>query len=100
MKKAFSLMLVVLVAGLIVPAAWADATPDGAAIYKSKCAMCHGANGEGKAAMKTAQFPKTLAEADIVKTLENGKNKMPSFKGKLSPDEISQVAKFVKGLEK
>ena len=99
MKKSLILVLVLLVAALAVPA-WADATPDGAAIYKSKCAMCHGASGEGKAAMKTAQFPKTLAEADIVKTLENGKNKMPSFKTKLSADEIAQVAKFVKSLEK
>ena len=63
-------------------------------------AMCYVASGERKAAMKTPQFPKTLAEADIVKTLENGKNKMPSFKGKLTPDEIAQVAKFVKSLEK
>jgi cytochrome c6 len=99
MKKSLILVLVLLVAALAVPA-WADATPDGAAIYKSKCAMCHGASGEGKAAMKTVQFPKTLAEADIVKTLESGKNKMPSFKGKLSADEMAQVAKFVKTLEK
>ena len=99
MKKTLTLMLVLAVAALAIPA-WADATPDGAALYKSKCAMCHGASGEGKAAMKTVQFPKTLAEADIVKTLENGKNKMPSFKGKLTPDEITQVAKFVKTLEK
>ena len=99
MKKSLVLVLVLLVAALTVPA-FADATPDGAAIYKSKCAMCHGASGEGKAAMKTVQFPKTLAEADIVKTLENGKNKMPSFKGKLSADEMAQVAKFVKSLEK
>ena len=100
MKKVSTLVLILLVASIVVPAAWADATPDGAAIYKSKCAMCHGANGEGKAAMKTAQFPKTLSEADIVKTLENGKNKMPSFKTKLSVDEITQVAKHVKSLEK
>jgi len=100
MKKAITLMLAVLVAAVMVPTAWADATPDGAALYKSKCAMCHGPNGEGKTAMKTVQFPKTLSEADIVKTLESGKNKMPSFKGKLSPDEISQVAKYVKTLGK
>ena len=99
MKKSLVLVLVLLVVSITVPA-WADATPDGAAIYKSKCSMCHGANGEGKAAMKTAQFPKTLDEAAIVKVLENGKNKMPSFKTKLSADEITQVAKHVKSLEK
>lgn len=99
MKKSLVLVLVLLVVSITVPA-WADATPDGAAIYKSKCAMCHGANGEGKAAMKTAQFPKTLDETAIVKVLENGKNKMPSFKAKLSADEMTQVARHVKSLEK
>ena len=100
MKKVITLTLVLLVAALVVPAAWADATPDGAAIYKSKCAMCHGPNGEGKAAMKTVQFPKTLTEEEIVKFTNDGKGKMPAYKGKLSPDEISQVAKFVKTLAK
>jgi cytochrome c6 len=99
MKKAITLMLVLAIAALAVPV-WADATPDGAAIYKSKCAMCHGANGEGKAAMKTAPFKKDTSEADIVKIVENGKNKMPAYKGKLSADEIAQVAKYVKSLEK
>jgi len=100
MKKAFSLTLVLLVAALVVPSTWADATPDGAAIYKSKCAACHGANGEGKAAMKTVQFPASLTEAEIVKITEGGKGKMPAYKSKLSPDEISQVAKHVKSLGK
>ena len=99
MKKTLTLMLVLAVAAMALPV-WADATPDGAAIYKSKCAMCHGANGEGKAAMKTVQFPKTLTDEEIVKITTDGKNKMPSYKGKLSPDEITQVAKFVKTLAK
>ena len=100
MKKTLTLTLVLLVAALVVPTAWADATPDGAAIYKSKCAMCHGANGEGKAAMKTVQFPKSLTEDEIVKITADGKGKMPSYKGKLSNDEITQVAKHVKTLAK
>ena len=99
MKKALTLMLVLAIAALAVPV-WADATPDGGAIYKSKCAMCHGANGEGKASMKTTAFKKDTSEADIVKIVENGKDKMPAYKAKLSADEISQVAKYVKSLGK
>jgi cytochrome c6 len=96
MKKAITLAIVCL----FVPAVWADATPDGAAIYKNKCAICHGPNGEGSVAMKTAPYKKDMSEADIVKIILNGKNKMPAFKGKLSPDELSQVAKHVKSLGK
>ena len=99
MKKTLTLMLVLAIAALALPA-WADATPDGAALYKSKCAMCHGANGEGKASMKTVQFPKTLTAEQIVKITTDGKDKMPSYKGKLSPDEVAQVAKHVVTLEK
>jgi len=100
MKKGLTLTLVLLVAALVVPTAWADATPDGAAIYKSKCAMCHGANGEGKPAMKTAPFKKDVSEADMVKIVTDGKGKMPAYKSKLSPDEVSQVVKHVLSLIK
>lgn len=99
MKKGLTLMLVLLFAALAIPA-WADATPDGAAIYKSKCAMCHGANGEGKAAMKTVPFDQKVSDVDMVKIIENGKGKMPAYKGKLSADEISQVVKFIRTLKK
>jgi mono/diheme cytochrome c family protein len=99
MKKVVTLTLVLLVAALAIPA-FADATPDGAALYKSKCALCHGANGEGKAAMKTTPFKKDMSEADIIKIIESGKGKMPAYKTKLSADEISQVAKHVKSLGK
>src|SRR6516162_622628 len=40
---------------------------DGAAIYKSKCAACHGTQGEGKAGPKLAGT--SLSEDDIVNVL-------------------------------
>ena len=37
------------------------------------------------------------SEADIQKTIEDGKGKMPAFKGKISDAEIAALAKYVKG---
>jgi cytochrome c553 len=39
---------------------------DGAALYKSKCAMCHGEKGEGKAAMKMPAVKGTAMTADQI----------------------------------
>ena len=45
-------VLVVLVAMVMGIAANSWAADDGAALYKSKCAGCHGADGAGKPALK------------------------------------------------
>lgn len=57
------------IAGLLLAfgTAWAK---DGASIYKSKCAGCHGAQGEGKVGPKLAGT--TLSEDGIVKVLTTG----------------------------
>jgi mono/diheme cytochrome c family protein len=78
---------------------------DGAAVYKAKCASCHGADGAGAMAKKmgsrdlnSADFQKT-SEADVAAVIAKGKGKMPGYDGKLSTDEISAVAKYVKSLK-
>ena len=52
-----SLAAMLLVASL---ASWA--TDDGAALYKAKCAGCHGANGEGKPGIKAPALKGTNLE--------------------------------------
>ena len=37
-----------------------------------------------------------LGEGEIEKVIENGKGKMVPFKGKLSPEQIKAIAKYVK----
>src|SRR3954447_14627344 len=70
----------------------------GEATYKAKCAMCHGATGQGESptgkAMKVAPFVKT-PEADIIAITTNGKGKMPGFKGKLTDAQIKEVNDYV-----
>jgi len=52
---------------LAISTAWAKY---GASTYKSKCAGCHGAQGEGKTGPKLAGT--SLSEDDIVKVLTAG----------------------------
>ncbi len=90
---------------LVAVAALAAAGPalavDAAALYSSKCAACHGKDGKGSATGKK-MGAKDLAEeasepvAEIAEDISKGKGKMPGFKGKLSPDEIEAIAKYVK----
>jgi mono/diheme cytochrome c family protein len=82
---------------LAMSTAWAK---DGASIYKSKCAACHGAQGEGKSAPKLAGT--SLSEDQIVKALTTGGlTKAPHikpFKG-ANGTNAQQVAAYVKTLK-
>jgi mono/diheme cytochrome c family protein len=63
-------------------ASWA--ADDGAALYKKKCAGCHGGNGEGKAAIKAPALKGTSLEASqIAEHVTKGESgsKAPHNKG-------------------
>jgi mono/diheme cytochrome c family protein len=88
---------------LFSTSAKADATA-GEATYKSKCAMCHGADGKGKASMAnsdlTAADVQKKSDADLSGTISNGKPpKMPAFKT-LTPDQVKDVVAYVRSLKK
>jgi len=101
------LVVIVLTAAilLIVPAAFAAA--DGAALYKAKCAMCHGANGAGQTAMGKSMKLRDLrspevqkqSDADLYKVTADGKGKMPAYKGKLTDDEIKALVAHMRALK-
>jgi mono/diheme cytochrome c family protein len=77
--------------------AWAK---DAASIYKSKCAGCHGAQGQGKTGPKLAGT--SLSEDDIVNVLtKGGQPKAPHTKPYKGVDEqtAKQVAAYVKTLK-
>lgn len=78
---------------------WAE---DGATIYKTKCAACHGAAGEGKigpSLQKTSLSEKQIA--DLVANGAAGK-KAPHTKAVagLSADQAGAVATYVASLKK
>jgi cytochrome c6 len=80
----------------------------GADIYKLKCAMCHGVDGQAETpagkAFKAASFsdPAVVKISDTDRTVivKNGKNKMPEFGDKLTAEQIKSVLGYVRTLEK
>lgn len=101
MKKLLTLILLALAVTTFTFArpAFADAGK-GAQIFSANCAACHAG---GKNAVNPA---KTLQKADLEKysmnSLEaiktqviNGKNAMPAFGGRLSDQDIADVAAYV-----
>jgi mono/diheme cytochrome c family protein len=90
--KRFIVLLFVL--GLM--SGMALAAEDGAAIYKTKCAMCHGPNGEGK--MGTALTPDQIS-AVLTKGAEGKKAPHGKPVAGLTPDQASAVAAYVKTIK-
>ena len=80
----------------------------GEAVYKAKCAMCHGALGTPNPGIaknmgvRPAGDPAVKAEsvAQMIAITANGKNKMPAFKTKLSDAEIKASVEYFRSLAK
>ena len=80
---------------------------EGDAVFKARCTACHGSDGKGKTAIGTPDFTsaKTLSgmsDGDVIDTITNGRKGtiMPAWKGKLSDEEITAVAAYLRSLGK
>ena len=105
MKKALIVIaLIVLVLAIASPAmAQADT-------YKTKCAMCHGADGTAQTPMgKNLSIPSfkdpavvKLTDQQISDIITNGKGKMPKYPvpDKLTKDQLADLVKVIRGLQK
>jgi len=82
--------------------------PDGKDLYQENCRKCHGVRGVPPKAIKE-KFPKVrtfdeaflvkVSDDSMVKVMMNGVGKaedMKSFKDKLTPAEMTAVAKYVR----
>ena len=72
---------------------------DGKQIYGNRCALCHGADGDGKGVIMQitpfgAEFWKANDDAAIAKTIVEGKGRMPAIP--LSPEETKAVVEYMK----
>jgi len=74
------------------------------ATFKAKCAMCHGADGKGKAAMAntdlTAADVQKKSDADLSAVITDGKPpKMPAYKS-FTPDQVKDLVAYIRSLKK
>lgn len=104
-RKSFAIVLAAL---LPIAASTAFAASDGAAVYKTKCASCHGADGSGQTAMGKSLKLRDLGSADVQKQTDkelynltaDGKGKMPAYKGKLTEADINALVAHMRTLAK
>lgn len=104
MKRILTIAAASLFAVSVTPAFAQNA---GAATYKAKCQMCHGADGQPTAAgksMKALAFNspelKNVPIATLTASVTNGKGKMPAYGTKLSASQIKEVVEYVHTLQK
>lgn len=102
LKRLLSVILLALTLftiGFSRPALAGD-TASGAKIFTANCAACHMGGRNVVAAAKTLKkdaldkYNMNSLEA-IVKQVQNGKNAMPAFKGRLNDKQIEDVASYV-----
>jgi mono/diheme cytochrome c family protein len=96
-------MLVVSAAVLTLSVA-SLAADDGGALYKKKCAGCHGASGEGKPAVKAPALKGTQLEASQITdhtTKGDPQAKAPHNKpiSGVTEEQAKAITEFVKALK-
>ncbi|HUL60182.1 MAG TPA: cytochrome c [Anaeromyxobacteraceae bacterium] len=90
MKRIAVLFLMVALAGVA-------RAEDGKSLFDSKCAACHGKDGKAKKMGSPDISALKGSQADIEKVITQGKGKMKPYKASLTPEQIQEVAKYVKG---
>ncbi|MFE4106780.1 cytochrome c6 PetJ [Almyronema epifaneia] len=84
---------------VFVPSAMADVAA-GARVFSANCAACHMGGGNVVNAAKTLKQSdleqyEMASLAAIQTQVTNGKNAMPAFKGRLTAEQIENVAAYV-----
>ena len=103
MKKMVVLLVAFAFCLAVVPAFAAE---DGKALFGSKCAMCHGADGVAKKMAAGAKnfndpaFKKAETGDSIVKIIHEGKGKMKGLGEKVTAEQAKAIAEYVFTLAK
>ncbi len=68
--------------------------------WENHCAKCHGAEGQGKAKLKTKDYTdaKSLAgisDEKLTKDIVDGIGKMKGYKEELKPDEVKELVALI-----
>ena len=102
---ASGVLLLLTLGATSIPTAAQDA---GAALYKTKCAACHGADGKGETTMGKANKLRDLSSADVQQQsdadltgiITNGKGKMPAYGKSLKPEQVKDLVSYIRSLKK
>lgn len=105
MRGVLGLLICTSFGVLAVPA---KAQTGGEALYKTKCAGCHGADGRGETSMGKANKIRDLGSADVQKQTDDelagiistGKGKMPAYAKSLKPEQVKDLVAYIRSLKK
>lgn len=106
-KLVILIVMIALALFLVLPnLSWA--AEDGAALYKTKCAACHGADFAGKPAAKVPSLvsdeAKKASDADLTEMIANGgkdKKVMHAFANKgVTPDQVKMLVAYIRDAQK
>jgi len=108
MTKLVVLIVMIAVALFLILPNLSWAADDGATIYKTKCAACHGADLAGKPAAKIPSLvsddAKKASDADLADMITNGgkdKKPMHAFVNKgVTPDQVKMVVSYIRDTQK
>jgi len=107
MKLVILIVMIALALFLIWPnLSWA--ADDGATVYKTKCAACHGADLAGKPAAKIPSLvsddAKKASDDELTDMIANGgkdKKAMHAFANKgVTPDQVKMLIAYIRGAQK
>ena len=108
MNNRIGQIVIFATAAAVVLLAPSSARAQGAeATYKAKCVSCHGTDGKGdtpmakKLGVRDFGSPEVKKETDeeLAGIIQNGKNKMPSYKS-LKTEEIKDLVTYIHTLSK
>jgi cytochrome c6 len=95
------------IAVLFILSLSAQAQDASAALYKTKCASCHGADGTGSAMGKkmgahdfTAAGVQGMSDEDLIAVTTTGKAKMPGYGKSMKADDIKGLVAYIRTLKK
>ena len=105
-KANLTAALLFLAVILLFSTTTARADDAGTALYKSKCAPCHGADGSGNTTvgkslkvrdLRSAEVQK-MTDDELTKITADGKGKMPAYGKKLSADQIKSLVATIRAM--
>ena len=105
--KLFQIWMAAIVVCVFVFATNGYADDATAALYKTKCQACHGADGTGntpagkKLGVKDIHSPEVvkMSDAELFDITKKGKDKMPSYDKKLTDNQIKDLVKYLRSLK-